>query len=381
MKIDLLLIFNTMGVRFESKDTEGLIFRQIRAKANDYFSRTNQSRHANAKLWAKVLIQTAIMISAVVAIFSCSSFWVLSFSYTILGLILVILGINLGHDAAHHCITGNRKLDDFLFEFTYALQGSAGYVYQMRHNHAHHIYPNIFDNDTDLELTPLVILNPKRQFRSIHKYQHVYASFLYIFVTIFYLFVEDIKHYVHFGKSHFKNKTIPPFEWAKLVFIKLMYVVNFLLLPTLFTDFTFLQILGAFLIMHAITSLFLTFTFFISHHVEEVNYVRADEQTLTIPTSWAEHQIRTTIDFHPNSEIAHFLFGGFNTHIAHHLFPETCHIHYPALNEIIKETLNENGVGHWYKSFTFFEGVRSHLSHLKKTSREIEGMQLVDGSW
>jgi linoleoyl-CoA desaturase len=160
-----------------------------------------------------------------------------------------------------------------------------------------------------------------------------------------------------------------------------MYVVNFLVLPTLFTGFSFLQILGAFLIMHAITSLFLTFTFFISHHVKEVNYVRADEHTLTIPTSWAEHQIRTTIDFHPNSEIAHFLFGGFNTHIAHHLFPETCHIHYPALNEIIKETLNENGVGHWYKSFTFFEGVRSHLSHLKKTSREIEGIQLVEGSW
>lgn len=362
--------------RFESKDTKDLIFRQIKGKANEYFSKTNQTRNANAKLYAKVLVQTCIMIAAVVVIYQCSSFAILSFAYTVLGLILVIIGINLGHDAAHHCITGNRRVDDFLFEFSYALQGSAGYVYQMRHNHAHHIYPNVFDNDTDLELTPLVILNPKRRFRGIHRYQHIYASGLYVFVTIFYLFVEDIKHYINFGKTHFKNKRIPLFEWVKLVFIKVAYVVNFLVLPTFFTDFSFGQILGAFLIMHAITSLFLTFTFFISHHVEEVNYVRPDEQTMMISTSWLEHQIRTTIDFHPNSEIAHFLFGGFNTHIAHHIFPETCHIHYPALNEIIKETLNENGVGHWYKSFTFFEGVRSHLSHLKKTSREIEVIQM-----
>lgn len=366
-----------MAAKFKSKDTENLIYKNIKDKVNDYFDRTNQTRNANKKLYFKLFIQTSILISAVTTIYNCSSFGVLSVAYTIVGLSLLIIGINIGHDAAHHCITGNRKIDDFLFQITYALQGSGGYVYQMRHNHAHHIYPNVFDQDTDLELTPLVLLNPKNRFRPLHKYQHIYAPFLYIFVSIFYLFIEDIKHYVNFDKGNFKTKKIPILEWFKLIFIKVVYIFNFLILPLFFTNFTFAQIAGAFLIMHAITSLFLTFTFFISHHIEEVSYVRVDENTQTIPTSWVEHQIRTTIDFHPNSEIAHFLFGGFNTHIAHHIFPEIYHIHYPVLNEIILETLDEKGVGHWYKSFTFLRGIKSHLIHLKKTSREIERLQLM----
>jgi hypothetical protein len=28
-------------------------------------------------------------------------------------------------------------------------------------------------------------------------------------------------------------------------------------------------------------------------------------------------------------------------------------------------------VGHWYKSFTFWEGMRSHILHLKQTAHEI----------
>lgn len=365
-----------MSAKFISKDTDNLIYKQIKDQVDEYFIKTKQSRNANRKLYFKFFIQSCLLIASVMTIYSCSTFGILSLAYTLVGLTLLVLGINIGHDAAHHCITGNRKMDDFLFQFTYALQGSGGYIYQMRHNHAHHIYPNVFDHDTDLNMTPLVILNPKNRFRALHKYQHIYASFLYMFVSIFYLFVEDIKHYVHFEKGHLSSKSIPTFEWIKLIFIKVIYIVNFLILPVIFTQFSAVQIIGAFLIMHAITSLFLTFTFFVSHHVEEVNYVRVDEKSQTISSSWVEHQIRTTMDFHPKSEIAHFLFGGFNTHVAHHIFPNICHIHYPALNKIIIATLNKNGVGHWYKSFTFFQGIKSHLAHLKKTSREIENLQL-----
>ena len=144
------------------------------------------------------------------------------------------------------------------------------------------------------------------------------------------------------------------------------------------TNFSLMEVVAAFFIMHFMVSFFLTFTFFISHHIQEISYVRANEETNIIENSWLSHQINTTIDFHPKSHIAHFIFGGFNTHIAHHIFPEICHIHYPTLTQIVKETLEENNVGHWYKSFTFGEGMKSHILHLKKTAHEILDAQEKD---
>jgi linoleoyl-CoA desaturase len=112
------------------------------------------------------------------------------------------------------------------------------------------------------------------------------------------------------------------------------------------------------------------FTFFISHHVTEVDYFDTKPNEPIVQGSWVKHQIITTIDFNPNSKIANFLFGGFNLHIAHHIFPEVSHIHYPALTRIIKTTLEENNLD-WYKSFTFFQGIRSHLTHLKNRAKEL----------
>ena len=177
-----------------------------------------------------------------------------------------------------------------------------------------------------------------------------------------------------------KIKKIPTIEWVKIVAIKLIYLLNFIVLPVLTTKFGWMDVIVAFFVMHFVVSVFLTFTFFISHHIQEISYVRANEDTHVIENSWLSHQINTTIDFHPKSYIAHFIFGGFNTHIAHHIFPEICHIHYPTLTQIIKETLEENKVGHWYKSFTFLQGMRSHILHLKRTAHEILEAQQASGN-
>jgi linoleoyl-CoA desaturase len=139
--------------------------------------------------------------------------------------------------------------------------------------------------------------------------------------------------------------------------------------------------------MHFILSIYLSFTFFISHHVSEVDYFDTLPQESIIGSSWIKHQIITTIDFHPENKFANFLFGGFNLHIAHHIFPDVSHVHYPALTRIIRTTLAEHELD-WYKSFTFVEGIQSHLRHLKNKSIEImnnhnsnEGENIDTGSY
>jgi len=360
-----------MSFKYLSKDSPDLILKQIKVKVDNYFLDNEYTKNGNGNLVLKFIAQLILVIVSVYWVFHTSSFLPLCLAYLSVGFSMLVLGINFGHDGAHGCLTGNKKIDGTLFQIIYGMQGLGGYMWQIRHNSAHHIFPNVYDRDSDLEMSPLILLNPKQKSKPIHKYQHIYAPFLYLIVTLFWIFAEDFIILIRKDSANSQIKKIPTIEWIKIVSIKLIYIFNFIVLPTLITDFSLFQVVGAFLIMHFIVSFFLTFTFFISHHIQEIRYVRAHEETNIIENSWLSHQINTTIDFHPTSYIAHFLFGGFNTHIAHHIFPEICHIHYPTLTQIVKKTLEENNVGHWYKSFTFWEGMRSHILHLKQTAHEI----------
>jgi linoleoyl-CoA desaturase len=386
MTIKLILIVyiaNYMSIKYSSKDSPDNILKQIKLKVDNYFVSNNYNKNGNAYLAIKFIIQVFLASASIYWVFNTTEFYALILGYLCCGFSLLILGINFGHDGAHGCLTGNKTIDGTLFQIIYALQGLGGYMWQIRHNSAHHIFPNVYDRDSDLEMSPLILLNPKQDSKPIHKYQHIYATFLYMVVTLFWIFFEDFIIMIRKDSANARIKKIPMIEWVKIIGIKIIYLFNYIALPCIITDFSLIQVTSAFLIMHLVVSVFLTFTFFISHHIQEVKYVRANEQTNLIENSWLSHQINTTIDFHPNSYLAHFIFGGFNTHIAHHVFPDVCHIHYPAITKIIRETLVENNVGHWYKSFTFIDGVKSHIKHLKVTAHQIlseQAQQTHNGS-
>ena len=369
-----------MSFKYISKDSPDFILKQIKEKADGYFLTHNYTKNGNGYLVLKFIAQLLLVAVSVYWVFHASTPLFLCLAYISAGFTLLVLGINFGHDGAHGCLTGNKKFDGTLFQLIYAIQGLGGYMWQIRHNSAHHIFPNVYDRDSDLEMSPLILLNPKQTSKPIHKYQHIYAPFLYVFVTLIWIFVEDFVILIRKDSANAKIKKIPTIEWVKIVAIKLIYLLNFIVLPVLTTKFGWMDVIVAFFVMHFVVSVFLTFTFFISHHIQEISYVRANEDTHVIENSWLSHQINTTIDFHPKSYIAHFIFGGFNTHIAHHIFPEICHIHYPTLTQIIKETLEENKVGHWYKSFTFLQGMKSHILHLKRTAHEILEAQQASGN-
>lgn len=70
---------------------------------------------------------------------------------------------------------------------------------------------------------------------------------------------------------------------------------------------------------------------------------------------------------HPFSETANFILGGFNNHIAHHLFPHYHHIYYPKLNRILYRILLSNNIKP--NQTSYWGGLISHLRLLKRMSR------------
>lgn len=349
---------------YQSAENEQELYKQMRNKAKAYFEHSGINRGANTYFWIKACIFFALSISAYSTIFITNSVLLLTFSYIALGFGLMLLGINVGHDAAHHAVTRNPRLDNAIFQLVFAIQGLSWYLWQLRHNLSHHILPNVKDKDTDLEMGGIIILEKSDSKSWYHKYQHLYAPMVYLFASILLLGIIDFKRMLTAQHGNIKINKIPLVHWFYFFVVKSIHFLVFLIIPITLTAFSWQAILLSYFIMHLLVSIFMVFTFVISHHVTEVARAEANN-TNQIEDSWVRYQIISAIDFDATKLIAKFLFGGFNLHIAHHIFPEVCHVHYPQLTIIIKETLEENGKAEWYQSTSFFKGCISHLKFLK----------------
>ncbi|MFM8487461.1 MAG: fatty acid desaturase, partial [Bacteroidota bacterium] len=91
-----------------------------------------------------------------------------------------------------------------------------------------------------------------------------------------------------------------------------------------------------------------------------------DEQG-NINASWLMNQVGSSNDMHPFSTVANFLFGGFNNHIAHHLFPNYHHIYYPKISRIVYGILEKQHIQPNHT--TYAGGVLSHLRLLRRMGR------------
>jgi linoleoyl-CoA desaturase len=138
--------------------------------------------------------------------------------------------------------------------------------------------------------------------------------------------------------------------WAWLVISKLFYYAYIMVLPLMFTPFSFLEIFAGFFIMHYIAGLILG-SVFQPAHVMEVNEYPIAEDDL-IPDNWMAHQLKTTCNFAGNNRIFSWFVGGLNYQIEHHLYPNICHVHYAKLAPIVEQTAKEFGIPyHNYGSF------------------------------
>jgi linoleoyl-CoA desaturase len=109
----------------------------------------------------------------------------------------------------------------------------------------------------------------------------------------------------------------------------------------------------------------LSIVFQLAHCVEEAAFPLPQADTGRIDNAWAVHQVETTVDFAQSSRLLSWFVGGLNFQIEHHLFPRVCHIHYPALAQLVEETCREFGL-RYVAHRTFLAGVASHFRWLRR---------------
>ncbi len=349
-----------------AKTAPDAFFLTLNARVDTYLqTRQGGNRFANGEMYAKLIFYPALWLGLYGLLLSgfVHNRLILLVIYSLTGLAGILMAFNLSHDAAHHSIFRNRRWNAWLYFLTFNLQGVNAYLWRIRHIESHHLFPNVDGCDADIDDNTIIRLSPHRDHRRWHRWQHLYAPFLYLFYTLFWIFIKD---FMYLRKRELANLRLPAHplrEVFLLLGMKVFYLFYLLWLPKTILGLSWGEALTGFVVMHGVISLWFVFTLVSSHLAEETEFpqVGADER---LPYSWMAHQVATSLDFHPRSRIAGWLFGGFNAHVAHHLFPSVCHVHYVGISKIIRQTADE--FQYTYHETTLWQAIGSHFRYLKK---------------
>lgn len=284
-------------------------------------------------------------------------------NYILFGLTCILLAFNCAHDCVHNTFTRNKKINFTVFYLVFNLQGVNAKLWHKRHLASHHIFPNVDGCDADIDDNPFMRLSPHQQWKKHHKYQHVYALFLYLLYTLHWVLIKDIIYLNKKKLANLNNQTYSSAFITEVVVLKLLYITLLIVLPAVFSQATLVQLLVAFLIMHAVMSFFFVLTLIISHLCLETVFPKVDAAG-RLPYDYYEHQLAVSLDYHPESRLANFVFGGFNSHTAHHLFPNLQHTVYTAITPLIREKARKYNLP--YNEKSILKAIRSHFYYLKK---------------
>ncbi len=350
----------------EQSDFEKELVSRVRA----YFQQPGKSKRANVGFFLKGGLLVSITLAAYVSIYLVPPTWGwLTLSYVLFGFFSATLIFNIGHDAMHGSVSRN-PLVNRLLGYSWNLAGISSYIWKLRHNLAHHAFTNVPGTDYDVAQSGLLRLDPSASLRPIHRYQGYYLPFLFALLTINLVFIKDFQM---LGQQRFGNHRIThsTARRVRIVMLKIFYLVYALFLPMLVVGAAWWVILSGFLMMHIVAGLFAS-AVLVPVHLNPASHFSVPDATGRIQSGWLEHQLAVTVDFSAQTPAVGWLTGGLNYHIAHHLFPSVCHVHYPSLTRIIRQTARKHGKLYVNKSWgrLIYDSMRFARDLGQKTTSE-----------
>jgi linoleoyl-CoA desaturase len=329
-------------------------------RIHDYFRQTGFSKKAGTEMWIKILIGLVWYFGSYLCIyFFTTGNWSFFALYLFHGVSHIYLVFNIAHDANHHAISRKPWVNKAL-SYTFDACGLNSYLWRILHHDQHHYCMNVHGEDETLVARGFLRFTPRTPKRWFHRYQHVYFLFVYAFLTLDWIFVKDFDYFI-FRKSELaRGLRHPAREYVIMVITKLLYLGWMVLLPVLVLGIPFWWVLAAFLVAGFIIGLTASLVVQIVHPTETADF----PETVHEYDHYVFYVLATTADYAAKSPVANSVLGGLNLHVIHHLFPQICHTHFPALTRIIKATAQEYGVT-YRETKTMFQSIVQHYRLLK----------------
>lgn len=340
----------------------------LKQRVNGYFQSTKLSQSANSEMVLKTTSALGFYLLPFLTIvfFTPASIPGLFLLWMIMGFGMGFIGTAVFHDSLHGSYHKNKHINYLLGSSAWML-GADPTIWKMQHNVLHHTYTNIEDADEDIQPRYVMRFSPHQPLRWFHRYQHVYATFIYSISTILWVTVKDFNKLVQFRNLGLIKEGAPFYKkLAEIILRKVSYHLVFLVIPILVLPLPVWLVLLMFISMHMVAGFTLSMVFQPAHIIHTSDYIDTDE--VEINRNWNVHQLMTTTNFGMGSKWLFWFTGGLNHQIEHHLFPNICHVHYRSLAPIVQQTAQEFNLPYYHQP-TLRMAVAAHFRMLKDLGR------------
>jgi linoleoyl-CoA desaturase len=359
-------------VRFALRGKNSFI-ETVTERVNAYFKNNHISPYANTSMWIKTAFMVLLYFVPYFFIITgiASNIWAFFGCWFLMAWGMSGIGTSVMHDANHGTYSANKKVNNFISHILEIIGGYA-VTWRIQHNVLHHTYTNIAGLDEDIEGIKYLRLSPRQPWYPVHRYQHVYAWFLYMMMTLFWMTLKDYLAVFRYKQHDLLTKQKVSLGQAifRISLFKFFYYSYIIVLPILFSGMPWYLLVSGFLFMHLTSGLFLSSVFQPSHIMEASSFslpVQTDGKR-QMEDSWAIHEVANTTDFAPNSRLLSWFIGGLNFQIEHHLFTDICHVHYKKIAPIVRETAAEFRIPYHVQP-SFIKALKEHAKMLKILGR------------
>lgn len=353
--------------RYPASELDPLALDLRRAVA-EHFAENGRTRHGDHRAALRVLATVALALGSYTLLLGPwipRGAWRLLPAFT-LGLGLAGLGMNVGHDALHGALS-RRPWVNALLGLAIDAMGASSYVWRRSHNASHHAFTNVEGLDPDLDFGAVIRLAPWTPWRPWHAWQWLYAPFAYALAGMKWHFHTDVALMRQPALGPFRPQRHRPAAVLGVVATKVVALLWSVVIPVAVLRPTLGEFAAGYLVTLLTAGFALGMTFQLAHAVDLVEYSRPDASGL-LPGSFLREQLRTTANFACGDPVIAWLCGGLNHQVEHHLFPQVCSVHYPALRPRVREVCARHGVA-YREAPTVRAAFASHLRRLHALGR------------
>jgi linoleoyl-CoA desaturase len=336
---------------------------EIRRRVAHYFTSTGRTERDCPQMYLKTgLMFGWLALSYWLLVFVEKPWWLAVPLGVSLALAVAAIGFNVQHDGGHQAYSRRRWINK-LMALSLDLLGGSSYIWARKHNSIHHSYTNIDGHDDDINLGFLARLAPHQKRLRFHRLQQFYLWALYGLMPIKWQFYDNFRDLIA-GRIG-EHRLARPKGWELVIFLAgkaVFYSLAFVIPLSFHPVWTVLLFYVGISLLEGVV---LGVVFQLAHCVEEAAFPLPSPDTGRMEAAWAAHQVETTVDFARRSRLLSWFLGGLNFQIEHHLFPQVCHVNYPALSRLVEQTCREFGLKYMANE-SLLAGLVSHYRWLRR---------------
>ena len=357
-------------IRFTNPNQTEFV-RTLRKRVDAYFKENKIAKTGGLSFKIKAVIMLLLYtIPYFLMIFGVvTNAWILLGFCVLMGLGMAGIGFSVMHDANHGSASRKKWLNNFL-GFSINFLGGNVNNWKAQHNIMHHSFTNIDGHDEDIAPGTILRFSPHAEKRKLHKYQHIYAWFLYSLMTLSWTFKKDFIDVIRYNKMGLLKqlKTSVKKEMTLIIATRIFYFMYMVVVPLILMDIAWWQLIIGFLAVHLVAGFTLACVFQLAHVMEDLDFPEPKDGSVL--NQWAVHQLSTTLNFANTSKhrFLSWFVGGLNYQVEHHLFPNISHIHYRKIAPIVEATAKEFNLP-YFKQPSLRKALASHSRMLYQLGR------------